>query len=42
MKAAGLDSVKVVDVAWDEGLLLKTIQKDPTRVPPRKRSKTFT
>ena len=31
MKAAGLDSVKVVDVAGDEGLLLKTIQKDPTR-----------
>ena len=31
MKAAGLDSVKVVDVAADEGLLLKTIQKDPSR-----------
>ncbi len=30
MKAAGLDSVKVVDVSWDEGLLLKTIHKDPT------------
>ncbi|HMP75657.1 MAG TPA: DNA-directed RNA polymerase subunit beta [Kiritimatiellia bacterium] len=31
MKAAGLSSVRVVNVAWDEGLLLKSIQKDPTR-----------
>jgi DNA-directed RNA polymerase subunit beta len=30
IKAAGIDSVRTVNVAWDEGLLLKTIQKDPT------------
>ena len=31
MKAAGISSIRVVNVAWDEGLLLKSIQKDPTR-----------
>jgi DNA-directed RNA polymerase subunit beta len=31
MKAAGITTVRVVNVSWDEGLLLKTIQKDPTR-----------
>jgi DNA-directed RNA polymerase subunit beta len=31
MKAAGISTVRVVNIAWDEGLLLKTIQKDPTR-----------
>ena len=30
MKAAGIDKVRVVNVSWDEGLLLKSIQKDPT------------
>ncbi len=30
MKAAGLPSIRVVNVSWDEGLLLKSIQKDPT------------
>ncbi len=31
MKAAGLSSIRVVNVEWDEGLLLKSIQKDGTR-----------
>jgi DNA-directed RNA polymerase subunit beta len=31
IKAAGVDTVKVAHVAWDEGLLLKTVQKDPTK-----------
>jgi DNA-directed RNA polymerase subunit beta len=31
MKAAGISTIRVVNVAWDEGLLLKSIQKDPTR-----------
>ncbi|MCS6770437.1 MAG: DNA-directed RNA polymerase subunit beta [Kiritimatiellae bacterium] len=31
MKVAGIESVRAVNVSWDEGLLLKTIQKDPTR-----------
>ena len=30
IKAAGIDKVKISNVALDEGLLLKTIQKDPT------------
>ena len=30
IKAAGIDKVKVANVSLDEGLLLKTIQKDPT------------
>jgi len=30
IKAAGIESVKVVNVTWDEGLILKSIQKDPT------------
>ncbi len=30
IKAAGVESVRVVNVSSDEGLLLKTIQKDPT------------
>ncbi|MBC8205801.1 MAG: DNA-directed RNA polymerase subunit beta [Kiritimatiellaeota bacterium] len=31
MKLAGYKSVEVVNVSWDEGLFLKTIQKDTTR-----------
>jgi len=31
IKAAGYKSVEVVNVSWDEGLLLKSIQKDATR-----------
>ena len=31
MRAAGYDSVEVVNVAWDEGLFLKSIKKDATR-----------
>jgi DNA-directed RNA polymerase subunit beta len=31
MKAAGFTSVEVVDVSWDEGLFLKSVEKDPTR-----------
>ncbi len=30
IKAAGIDKVKIATVSLDEGLLLKTIQKDPT------------
>ena len=30
IKAAGYASVEVIDVSWDNGLILKTIQKDPT------------
>jgi DNA-directed RNA polymerase subunit beta len=30
IKAAGIEKVKIANVAGDEGLLLKTIQKDPT------------
>jgi len=30
IKAAGIDKIKIANVALDEGLLLKTIQKDPT------------
>ncbi len=30
MQAIGLTSVDVVNVSWDEGLLLKSIRKDPT------------
>jgi DNA-directed RNA polymerase subunit beta len=30
IKAAGIDKIKIATVALDEGLLLKTIQKDPT------------
>ncbi len=30
IKAAGYASVEVIDVSWDSGLMLKTIQKDPT------------
>ena len=31
MKAAGFTAVEVVNVSWDEGLLLKSVQKDTTR-----------
>ncbi|MCP5487343.1 MAG: DNA-directed RNA polymerase subunit beta [Verrucomicrobia bacterium] len=31
VKAAGVSKVQVVNVTWDEGLLLKTIQKDATK-----------
>lgn len=31
MKAAGFKSVDVVNVSWDEGIFLKSVQKDPTR-----------
>jgi DNA-directed RNA polymerase subunit beta len=31
MKAAGFTSVEVVDVSWDEGVMLKSIKKDATR-----------
>ncbi len=31
MKAAGFKSVDVVNVAWDEGILLKSIQKDTAK-----------
>ncbi len=31
MAQAGFSSVEVVDVAWDEGVLLTTLQADPTR-----------
>ena len=31
MRAAGYDSVEVVNVIWDEGLFLKSIKKDATR-----------
>ena len=31
MKLAGYKTVEVVNVSWDEGLFLKTIQKDTTR-----------
>ncbi len=31
MQAMGFSSVEVVNVSWDEGLLLKSIRKDPTR-----------
>ncbi len=31
MKLAGYKSVDVVNVSWDEGLFLKSIQKDPSR-----------
>ena len=31
MVQAGLGTVEVVDVSWDEGLLLKTLVADPTR-----------
>ncbi len=31
MKLAGYKSIQVVDVSWDRGLFLKTIQKDPSR-----------
>jgi DNA-directed RNA polymerase subunit beta len=31
MKAAGYSSVDVVNVAWDEGILLKTLGKDATK-----------
>ena len=31
MKLAGYKSVEVVNVSWDDGLFLKTIQKDTTR-----------
>ena len=30
IKAAGIDKIKIANVSLDEGLLLKTIQKDPT------------
>ena len=30
VQAAGYTSVDVVDVSWDEGIILRTIQKDPT------------
>ncbi|HMP89397.1 MAG TPA: DNA-directed RNA polymerase subunit beta [Kiritimatiellia bacterium] len=30
IKAAGIEKIKIANVALDEGLLLKTIQKDPT------------
>ena len=30
IKAAGYKSIDAVNVSWDEGLMLKTIQKDPT------------
>lgn len=30
MKAAGIATIRVVNVAWDDGLILKSIQKDPT------------
>ncbi len=30
IQAAGYTSINVVNVAWDEGLMLKTMQKDPT------------
>jgi DNA-directed RNA polymerase subunit beta len=30
MKAAGFKSLDVVNVAWDEGIFLKSVQKDPT------------
>jgi DNA-directed RNA polymerase subunit beta len=30
IQAAGYQSIDVVDVSWDDGLILKTIQKDPT------------
>ncbi len=31
IKAAGIASVKVVDVSWDEGILLESLKADPTR-----------
>jgi DNA-directed RNA polymerase subunit beta len=31
IKLLGLRAVEVVNVAWDEGLFLKTLRKDPTR-----------
>ena len=31
MRAAGYDSIEVVNVVWDEGLFLKSIKKDATR-----------
>jgi len=31
MRAAGYKSVDVVNVSWDDGLLLKTVAKDPTK-----------
>ncbi|OGV47120.1 MAG: DNA-directed RNA polymerase subunit beta [Lentisphaerae bacterium GWF2_57_35] len=31
MKAAGFTSVEVVDVSWDEGVMLKSVKKDATR-----------
>jgi len=31
MKLAGYKNIDVVNVSWDEGLFLKTIQKDPAR-----------
>ena len=31
MKAAGFTTVELVNVSWDEGVFLKSIQKDPTK-----------
>ncbi|HMP72775.1 MAG TPA: DNA-directed RNA polymerase subunit beta [Kiritimatiellia bacterium] len=31
IRAAGFDKINVADISWDEGLILKSIQKDPTR-----------
>ena len=31
MQAAGYTTADVVNISWDEGLILKSIQKDPTR-----------
>ena len=31
MKGAGFNSVEVVNVTWDEGLILKSIKKDPSK-----------
>jgi len=31
MKAAGLTTVEVVNVSWDEGVMLKSVQKDDTK-----------
>ncbi len=30
IKSAGIDHVRIVNVAWDEGIILKSIQKDPS------------
>ena len=31
MKAAGFSSIDIVNVSWDEGVMLKSLKKDPTR-----------